>query len=157
MSSSFSGHETCTVDAKGRINVPAQMRRGLSPEAADTLTLVRGLNGCAKIYPRDEWQKYVDFLETYSTGDEADMTFLRLLYASAHESTIDGQGRISTTPALLEVAGITNQAVFLGIGRTMELWDPKRLQARLSSGATTYDAGFIRMTKTIQEKRNAPR
>jgi MraZ protein len=157
MSSSFSGRETCTVDAKGRVNVPARMRRGLSPEAADTLTLVRGPNGCARIYPRDEWQKYVDLLDTYSPGDEENMTFLRSLYASAHETTIDGQGRISTTPELLDEAGITNQAVFLGIGRTMELWDPKRLEARLSPGATAYDAGFTRMTKTIQEKRNGPR
>jgi len=51
--STFFGTEICLIDAKGRLNVPARMRRGLDPEANDSFVIVRGFEGCVNMYPRD--------------------------------------------------------------------------------------------------------
>jgi MraZ protein len=155
--SSFTGSETSAVDAKGRINVPARLRRGLSPEAADTFTIVRGPEGCLKMFPLDEWRRYVEHIETYSLGDNPDRNFKRRLFDSAHETIVDGQGRVSLTTRLMELAGITGQVKLLGMNRHIELWDPKRFQdgpASDDGSEGSYDEGYDRMERTIQEKRN---
>ena len=75
----FFGSETSTVDVKGRMNVPARLRKGLSPEAADSFTIVRGPEGCVKMYPLDEWRRFSERLRSLQKGDEQDRAFFRLL------------------------------------------------------------------------------
>ena len=155
--SSFVGSELCTVDAKGRIVVPAKLRRGMAPEAADSFTLVRGPEGCVKMFPLDEWRTWLDHVEESSAGDDESRQFMRQMFETAHETVVDGQGRISITPRLLELAGVTGQAKLLGVGRHIELWDPKRFDARLAPSDGKYDERYDRMSRNIQSKRNGSR
>ena len=56
--SRFLGSEICMLDAKGRINVPARMRKNLAPEANDTFVIVRSFDPCVNLYPADEWELF---------------------------------------------------------------------------------------------------
>ena len=133
--STFYGTEQCVIDAKGRINVPARMRRGLQPEAHDTFVMVRGFDGCVSMYPLDEWRKYEDKLRSFALGSEEGRQFVRTLLESAHESAVDGQGRVSLTPTLSEIAGVEKEAKLLGAFDHIEIWNAKRYEER-SKGAT---------------------
>jgi MraZ protein len=155
--SSFLGSEVVAVDAKGRLVVPAKMRRGVAPEAADSFTLVRGPEGCVKMYPLDEWRTYLDHVRTYSSGDHESRLFMRQLFESAHETTVDGQGRISVSPRLLELAGVTAQAKLVGMGDHIELWSAERFDKSLAPTEGKYDERFDRMSCDIQAKRNGSR
>ncbi|MBC7897427.1 MAG: division/cell wall cluster transcriptional repressor MraZ [Cytophagaceae bacterium] len=154
--SSFIGSEISAIDAKGRMTVPARLRRALSPEAADSFTIVRGPEGCIKMYPLDEWRRYEELLRTYATGDLKSRQFFRQLSASAHETTIDGQGRVSLTPMLLQLAGITGQALVLGQFECIEIWDPKRYEAQLAPADASFDENFDQMSQNIQKRRTSP-
>lgn len=143
--SSFIGSETSAVDVKGRIVVPARLRRGLAPEAADTFTIVRGPEGCVNMYPLDEWRRYADRLRTLAVGDEKARAFFRLLSDSATEATIDGQGRVLLTPRLLALAGVTAQAKLVGAFDHIELWDPKRFE----QGVGPVDSSFDQMLNDL--------
>jgi MraZ protein len=133
--STFYGTESCVIDAKGRINVPARMRRGLQPEAHDTFVMVRGFDGCVSMYPLDEWRKYEDKLRSFALGSEEGRQFVRTLLESAHESAVDGQGRVTLTPTLSEIAGVDKEAKLLGAFDHIEIWNAKRYEER-SKGAT---------------------
>ena len=56
--SRFYGSEICMLDTKGRINVPARMRRNLAPEANDTFIIVRSFDPCVNLYPADEFEHF---------------------------------------------------------------------------------------------------
>jgi MraZ protein len=128
--SHFLGSEICILDAKGRLSIPARMRRNLAPEANDTFVIVRGFDPCVNMYPLDEWQRFEDQLRELKRGNSDAREFVRSLYETAHESTLDSQGRISLTDRLLEFAGVTKEAKVLGLMDRIEIWNPKRLDDR---------------------------
>ena len=137
--SSFIGSENSVVDAKGRMNVPARLRKGLAPEAADSFTIVRGPDGCVNMYPLDEWRRFADELRALSFGDEQARAFFRLLSDTAHETTIDGQGRVTLTAKLLALAGVSGQAKLVGALDRIEVWDPKRFEERVGHAGPSFE------------------
>lgn len=151
--SSFTGSEVVAVDAKGRLVVPAKMRRGVSPEAADSFTLVRGPQGSVMMYPLDEWRVYSEHVRTSSPGDQRSMQFMRRMFASAHETTVDGQGRISVSPHLLQHAGVTTQAKLIGVIDHIELWNSERYEESHAVAEENYDESFYRMNSDVQANR----
>ena len=150
------GSEISSVDAKGRMNVPARLRKGLSPEAADSFTIVRGPEGCVKMYPLDEWRRYAELLVTFSSGDDQSRAFFRLLSDSAHETTIDGQGRVTLTQRLIDLAGVDGQAKLVGQFDHIEVWNPKRFADGVGAedSKTKFDAQFNRMTQEVQRRKS---
>jgi MraZ protein len=143
--STFYGTESCVIDAKGRLNVPARMRRGLQPEAHDTFVMVRGFDGCVSMYPLDEWRKYEDRLRQLAVGSEKARQFVRMLLESAHESAVDAQGRVSLTPTLADIAGVAKEAKLLGAFDHIEIWNAKRYEES-SKGA---DGTFEQMAREL--------
>jgi len=133
--STFYGTEVCAIDAKGRLNVPARMRRGLDPEANDTFVMVRGFDGCVNLYPLDEWRKYTERLRALSVGDENARNFQRILLGSAQEAVLDSQGRINLTESAMATAGVEKDARLIGTFDHIEIWNIKKYDA-LSKSAT---------------------
>ena len=68
--SDFSGSETVTLDAKGRLIVPMRMRKGLAPEANDTFKIVQSIDPCVNMYPLDEWARFRETLNALKRGDD---------------------------------------------------------------------------------------
>ncbi|MFP4369781.1 MAG: division/cell wall cluster transcriptional repressor MraZ, partial [Candidatus Kapaibacterium sp.] len=65
----FKGQELFSIDNKGRVNIPAKMRKALSPDANDTFIITRGTDKCIYAYPMDEWKKYEEKLENLNQYD----------------------------------------------------------------------------------------
>ena len=53
----FLGEYDVPVDAKGRVFVPAEFRKKLPPEAAETFVVVRGFDRCLTAYPQNAWEE----------------------------------------------------------------------------------------------------
>jgi MraZ protein len=138
--STFYGSEICAVDAKGRFNVPARMRRGLDPDANDSFVIVLGFEGCVNMYPLDTWARFEAKLQALSDGDEDARAFRRVILDSAHPTTLDGQGRASCSAALLEIAGVTNEAKCLGALDHIEIWNAKRFTEKTKSVMPNFEA-----------------
>jgi MraZ protein len=138
--SSFIGSETSVIDVKGRINVPSRLRKGLDPDAADTFTIIRGLDGAVHMYPLDEWRRFSDRLRRLSKGDDEARAVFLLLSESAHETTIDGQGRVSLTPRLIELAGLDRTARMVGAFDHIEIWSPERFDSQVKKATPGFEA-----------------
>jgi MraZ protein len=50
----FLGEYNHSIDAKGRLIVPAKFREELGEE----FVVTKGLDGCLYIYPNNEWDKF---------------------------------------------------------------------------------------------------
>jgi MraZ protein len=136
----FKGRELYSVDAKGRINVPAKMRRSMSPEANDTFVVTRGPDDdpCIYAYPLDEWKTFEEGLKRLNQYNEQDRFFLRTLLYWAEEVTLDAQARIMAPRALLEFARIEKSVLILGSIDHVELWNPAVFDGYLAKRDATY-------------------
>jgi MraZ protein len=122
--SSFKGSYSYSVDSKGRINLPVRLRKYVSAEANDTFVITRGYEQCLFVYPLDEWNKLEAAIRQLSSTNPKHRFFTRTLLENATESQLDGQARIMIPRELLQLAGIENEVVILGVLERIEIWNP---------------------------------
>src|SRR6476646_969625 len=125
---SLYGADRFAIDHKGRVAVPAKLRRALSAEARDSFVVVPGLDGCLALYPLDEWRRFAEKLHAHPPGDEKARRFRRLLLVNAAELQVDAQGRVMLPAKLIEIAGLRKEVLVLGSVDHIEVWDPERFE-----------------------------
>lgn len=114
----FIGEYKHTIDAKGRIIVPAKYRENLGDEFVATL----GLDGCLFLYPGSEWEDFAMKLKNLPSDANTRM-LQRHFMSRAMEMTVDKQGRILIPAKLREYAALDKEVVFVGNINRVELWD----------------------------------
>lgn len=126
---SFYGTETFAIDHKGRLSVPAAMRRAASRgKSANDFFLVAGFEGCLALYPLDDWKRVEERLRRIPMGDRRGRAFARAFLLDACKVTVDAQGRVTIPPALMHRAGLGKDAVLHGQVDRIEIWNPDRLK-----------------------------
>lgn len=134
--SSFRGQAENSIDDKGRVALPAKMRRALSPEAKETFVATRGLEQCVFLYPLDVWERVETQIKGLNTFQSETRAFTRNLLHWAEDTTLDGQGRISLSKKLLDFAGLDMgggaRARFVGAIEYIEIWNPDVFEVYLN-------------------------
>uniref|UniRef100_A0A832HZ91 Transcriptional regulator MraZ n=1 Tax=Eiseniibacteriota bacterium TaxID=2212470 RepID=A0A832HZ91_UNCEI len=127
------GTQTYKIDDKGRLAVPASMRRAArGRKGAPSFMLVMGFEGCLALYAPEQWARVEERLRRIPIGDRKGRAFVRAFLMDATPVTVDAQGRITIPPALLRRADLGKEAVLHGLGSRIEIWNPERLGAELS-------------------------
>jgi MraZ protein len=137
--SSFKGSFTYTVDSKGRINIPAKMRKNLSPEANNSFVITRGYEQCIFLYPHDEWLKMENEIRKLQQTDPQHRFFTRMLMQYATDAELDGQSRIILPKELVHFANIENDVFILGAFERIEVWNPALFEQYLNSQQEDYN------------------
>ena len=137
--SSFKGSYVYAVDEKGRLNLPAKLRKYVSPESNETFVITRGFEKCLFVYPLDEWNKLEEKLRNLSAYDPEHRHFIRTLLELAVECQLDAQSRISIPQELREYANISNEVRILGMLDKIELWEPKLYDGYKRGLPDTYE------------------
>lgn len=124
---SFIGTYTNKVDRKGRVSVPARFRssKGTQPFSA----LVVSPNYDQKAVDACDHERIEDViarLDRPAAYSPEQRRAAELILSRSEEITVDSEGRISLPPSMMELSGITEQAMFVGIGRTFQIWNPER-------------------------------
>ncbi len=123
----FQGYSPLSLDAKGRLAIPARYRERLRDCCAARLVItINPQERCLWVYPRNEWQLIADQLARLPTLNRQNQTMKRLLLGRASEVEMDGQGRVLLSSELREYAGLDKRVVLSGDGRKFELWDEAR-------------------------------
>ena len=137
--SSFKGSYAYSIDRKGRINIPARLRKYVSPEANDTFVITRGYEQCLFVYPLDEWSKLEESIRQLSPTNAQHRYFTRTLLENAIESQLDLQSRITIPKELQLLAGIVNEVLILGILERIEIWDPNTYREYKKKQPESYE------------------
>lgn len=117
----FMGTFEHSIDAKGRVIIPAKLRDGLGESFVATV----GLDGCLYAYPMDEWEDFLAKLKSLPGTKEA-RALQRTFLANAATCDIDKQGRTLIPASLRERVGIDKDIVFVGVLGKIELWSKDR-------------------------------
>ena len=116
----FQGASSLSLDAKGRLSVPTRHRDVLAATASGQLTITKHPHGCLMVFPRPEWEKFRERLAQLPMSAQ---WWKRIFLGNAMDVDMDGTGRVLISPELRAAAGLTKEAVLLGIGNHFELWD----------------------------------
>lgn len=135
----FKGQAEYSVDSKGRVAIPAKMRKAMSPEAQDTFTITRGFEDCIFLYPLDRWSSIEEEIEDLNMYDREARDFIRIIMMWADEVSLDGQGRISIPNPLLEFAELDGSALILGAFDHIEIWNPDQFDEYLNEQPADYE------------------
>jgi MraZ protein len=123
----FQGASSLSLDAKGRLSVPTRHRDVLSATAAGQLTITKHPDGCLMIFARPEWEK---FRERIGSLPMSAQWWKRIFLGNAMDVEMDATGRVLVSPELRAAAGVTKEAVLLGMGSYFELWDKATYDAK---------------------------
>jgi len=119
----FTGEYRHSVDAKGRLAVPAKFRAQLDSGAF----VSRWMDDCLAIWPRAEWERLAATVAALPTVENAGArAFGRFVFASAVEVVWDAQGRFVLPSYLRDRAGLGGEAVIVGTLNHAEIWAPAR-------------------------------
>jgi MraZ protein len=119
----FMGEYNHTIDAKGRLIIPAKFRELLGEE----FVLTRGLDGCLWIYPMDEWEAFEEKLKALPlTVNKNARAFARFFVTGATNGELDKQGRVLIPATLREFAGLDKDVILAGNLSRIEVWSKEK-------------------------------
>ena len=108
-----------TLDTKGRISMPAKLRKDMG----DNFVLTKGLDGCLFAFSKGEWLNFEEKLKSLPLSDKNARNFVRFFLAGATECEIDKQGRFLIPNNLREAASLEKEAIIIGVGTRLEIWN----------------------------------
>ena len=114
------------IDKKGRVSVPATFRSHLNSMGYNGFISYPSLNhpaleGCSQ----DRIEKLSNTIDTLNPFEEKRDFFATSILSESINLQFDSEGRISLTPKLLKHAKIKSSMVFVGQGKTFQIWEPK--------------------------------
>lgn len=119
-----------TIDAKGRLALPAPLRRALE-EAGERGLVCAYHKGAVWAWTVADYEKRVEGpLAEADPFDAQVMDFAHALLSTAQDVELDGQGRIRIPPRLRELAGLDKDAVVHSIVDRIEIWDKDAWEQR---------------------------
>jgi MraZ protein len=121
----FSGWSIHTLDAKGRLAIPARFRDVLRARRDERLVITTS-DRCLACYPYEEWRAMADKVSRLSQVDPRVQAFRRYFISAANECICDKQGRVLIPQALREMAVLNGQVLLVGMQNNFEIWDKDR-------------------------------
>jgi MraZ protein len=129
----FFGTFQHAIDAKGRTSLPARFREALAAAGEAKLVLTQYPHWKAvQALPHSVWKELErKVLDTSPLDARAQRNVLRF-YSSAHEVDLDVHGRVLVPPTLRAYAGLQRDVVWVGMGRTLQLFDKAAYDEQMS-------------------------
>jgi len=119
-----------SVDAKGRLALPAVLRRAVSEQNIDSLVLTFH-KGAVWGWTQDDFEASVESPLAKADPFDADvMDFVHSILSPAQDVEIDKQGRIRVPPFLRDLAGLGKDVVVSSLLNRIEIWDRETWEAR---------------------------
>lgn len=116
------GEYNHTIDAKGRLIVPAKFREALG----DEFVVTRGLDDCLFVFPNEGWKVFEEKLSTLPVANKNARRFARFFLSGAATVELDKQGRILIPTTLREYGALEKEVVFIGVANRVEIWSKER-------------------------------
>lgn len=129
----FRGVTQLSLDAKGRLAIPARYRGGLMSFCEGRLIVTVDPSKCLLIYPQPAWEPIEQKLNNLSSFNPKIRSLQRLLVGNASDVEIDTTGRILVSPPLRQFAGLSKDVVLVGQGAKFELWDEEQWNIQIEN------------------------
>ncbi len=134
------GEYECKLDAKGRLIIPAALKKQLPKAAKDTFFINRGFEKCCVLYPANEWESIAEEINKLSDYIAKERQFKRYFLRGASKMEMDTASRILIPKQLQEYAAAKTEVVLLAYGNKIELWSKEGYDKMLSEEPSDFSA-----------------
>ena len=114
------------LDKKGRVSVPATFRSYLTSMGYNGFISYPSFNHSAlEACSQDRIEKLSNTIDSLNPFEEKRDYFATSVLSESFNLQFDTEGRVSLTEKLLDHAKIKNNILFVGLGKTFQIWEPK--------------------------------
>ena len=136
------GTYECKSDAKGRIMLPAALKKQLSPVTQEGFVIKRSVfNNCLEMYPMKEWDILASQVNKLNRFIKKNVDFIRSYMSGLKVVELDGTGRILIPKNLIVFAGIDKEIVLTASVNVIEIWDKEQYEKTIKE--TLKDFGKL--------------
>lgn len=127
----FRGQYEHTMDAKGRVSLPARYREVLvemdvEGKNADRVILTRNFEKSLELYPLDKWLNFEEKVRSLPQFDPYVQRVLRVFVAGAVECTLDSHGRLLVPKSMRDFASLERDVIWVGQLEKIQIWSKSR-------------------------------
>lgn len=144
----FTGEFTFSIDSKNRINIPAPLRKQFLNIDKKTFIVTRGIDQCAWIYPRSEWEIIQKKLKELSSLSKTNRIFLRNHLRHASIIKFDNQGRFVLPQSLIDYSTIKKDVTIIGVLNKIEIWNPYLLK-KVDQSDEVDDQSYEKLSERV--------
>jgi|TARA_B100002019_G_scaffold223048_1_gene195929 MraZ protein len=149
------GFNTVSLDAKGRISMPARYRDAFKSKGLSNIVVTKDPQYPAlKLYPGDEWSQISNKLQSLQGLDPIVRNIQWTILGNAHETEIDVNGRmlIRVPTDLQEYAEIIGQKqiAVVGMGNKFEIWNINSWEMRQTGGSLSTEILDVVLPESIK-------
>jgi MraZ protein len=113
------------LDKKGRVSVPASFRSYLSNLGYNGVICYPSFNNQSiEAWSQDRIEKISNAIDSLNPFEEKRDFFATSILSESINLQFDSEGRISLTSKLLKHAKIKSSMIFVGQGKTFQIWEP---------------------------------
>ena len=135
----FIGEYHCKLDSKGRLLIPSEMRKQLTPSNQEQFVISRGVDDCLSLYTISEWDMVMSKIRMLNRFKAKDRKFARMFQKGATKVHVDSNSRILLPKSLLGWAGIQKEIVIVANVDLWEVWDKSRYEALMNEDWDEFD------------------
>lgn len=133
------GTYECKADTKGRVMVPAPLKKQLSPMMGDGFVVKRAVfQPCLEMYPMKEWDALMMKMRQLNPFDRKTNDFVRRFSAGVKIVELDATGRLLIPKDLLSFAGISKDLVLSSAINIIEIWDKDRYEQAVDNAQDDF-------------------
>lgn len=133
------GTYECKADVKGRVMVPASLKKQLAPVAASGFVIKRAVfQPCLELYPMEEWQLLMQKMGKLNRFNRKNNDFIRRFTAGVKIVELDAAGRLLIPKDLSSFAGIEKEIVISSAINIVEIWDKNKYEQAINDAASDF-------------------
>ncbi|MEZ4801861.1 MAG: division/cell wall cluster transcriptional repressor MraZ [Gelidibacter sp.] len=136
---SLIGTYECKVDAKGRLMLPAAIKKQLAPMLQNGFVLKRAVfQPCLELYPMTEWEALMQKVNKLNRFKKKNNDFIRRFTAGVKVVEVDTTGRLLIPKDLMAFSDITKDIVVSSAINIIEIWDKDKYEQAIDDATGDF-------------------
>ena len=136
---SLIGTYECKADAKGRILLPAPLKKQLASVTPAGFVLKRAVfQPCLELYPMAEWENMMQHVNKLNRFRKKNNDFIRRFTAGVKFIELDISGRLLVPKDLVTFAGISKEVVVSSAINIIEIWDKDKYEQAIDDATVDF-------------------
>lgn len=133
------GTYECKVDSKGRLLMPAPLKKQLLSDIADGFILKRSVfQPCLELYSMSEWNILMQKINKLNKFVKKNNDFIRRFTAGVKVVEVDALGRLLVPKDLTSYAHISKDVVFSSAVNSIEIWDKNLYEKAIDNSVLDF-------------------
>ncbi len=134
----FTSEYECKLDTKGRLVLPAKIKTNLPEVSTNELVIRKGFEPNLILYPMVEYKKIHHKISSLSEFNPEQRKLKRNFFRSIAQVELDSANRMLIPKTMLAHAQIEKEAILIGMGNYIEMWNPTVFNDHLIEDMNEY-------------------